>query len=715
MTTVEPRAVGTRVTRLDGPREGHRHRPVRLRVPGRRRRCTLTPVPGHGRPRPDHRDGHDRGARRRPACWPCSPRQRARGWPTPADGRSCGVLQDDRGALPGPVRRRRSSPRARRPPASAAGLVRIEYDAGTPQHRAHAPTTPACTRPTRSTPATRPTPPRATSRPRARRTGHRRRDLHDAARAQQPDGAARHDRAVGRRRAPLLTLLRLHPGRPRRARRPSPKMFGLDAGADPGGRQERRRRLRHARGTPTRTTVLAAMAAQHVRPPGQAGADPPADVRRRRLPHPDHPAGPARRRRRRHGSPPSATTSSSRPDRQGVRRADRRRRRACMYAAAAPPHHAPAGRTRRARRRSGCARPASAPACSPWSRDGRAGRSPAASTRSSCASATTRRSTPRPAARGRQPQPRRVPARPAPSGSAGPAATRRPAPGATASGWSAPASPRRAYPALVRPGDSARHRARRADGRFAVQIGATDIGTGAWTALTQIAADALGVRVGARRDADRRQRPADRRRWRAARSGISSVGAGRRVRARAGVARRATATIPAAGRRGHRRRAGRPPRRRRTAYAHVRVRRPVRRGAGRRRHRRGAAVPRCSACSRSGRVVNPTTARSQLIGGMTMGLSMALHEEGVLDQRFGHCVNHDLASYHISQPRRRRRPSRRIWLDERRRRTLNPMGSKGVGEIGIVGAAAAVANAVTTPPACGCGTCRSRLDKLLRD
>ena len=86
------------------------------------------------------------------------------------------------------------------------------------------------------------------------------------------------------------------------------------------------------------------------------------------------------------------------------------------------------------------------------------------------------------------------------------------------------------------------------------------------------------------------------------------------------------------------------------------------------------------------------TARSQFIGGMTMGLSMALHEESLVDGRFGHVVNHDFAEYHI--------PTNAdvgeidvAWIDEEDPH-LNPMGSKGIGEIGIVGSPAAVANAV---------------------
>jgi len=92
-----------------------------------------------------------------------------------------------------------------------------------------------------------------------------------------------------------------------------------------------------------------------------------------------------------------------------------------------------------------------------------------------------------------------------------------------------------------------------------------------------------------------------------------------------------------------------------------------------------------------GRIINPRMARSQFIGGMTMGLSMALHEHSVMDPRFGHVVNHDLAGYHIAA-NADIGDLDAIWLDESDPHA-NPMGSRGIGEIGIVGAAAAIANA----------------------
>jgi xanthine dehydrogenase YagR molybdenum-binding subunit len=93
-----------------------------------------------------------------------------------------------------------------------------------------------------------------------------------------------------------------------------------------------------------------------------------------------------------------------------------------------------------------------------------------------------------------------------------------------------------------------------------------------------------------------------------------------------------------------------------------------------------------------GRIVNARTARSQFIGGMTMGLSMALHEEAVLDTRVGGWINHDYAQYHIPCCADVEQIEAH-WIDEQDDQ-LNPVGTKGIGEIGIVGAAAAIANAV---------------------
>lgn len=93
-----------------------------------------------------------------------------------------------------------------------------------------------------------------------------------------------------------------------------------------------------------------------------------------------------------------------------------------------------------------------------------------------------------------------------------------------------------------------------------------------------------------------------------------------------------------------------------------------------------------------GRILNQKTARSQFLGGMVMGAGMALMEESVVDERFGHFVNHDLAEYHV--PVHADIAQIEAVMVPQRDDKVNPIGVKGVGEIGIVGIAAAIANAV---------------------
>jgi xanthine dehydrogenase YagR molybdenum-binding subunit len=103
-------------------------------------------------------------------------------------------------------------------------------------------------------------------------------------------------------------------------------------------------------------------------------------------------------------------------------------------------------------------------------------------------------------------------------------------------------------------------------------------------------------------------------------------------------------------------------------------------------------VRRMLAVCASGRILNPKTARSQVIGAMTMGVGAALMEELVVDKRLGFFVNHDLASYEV--PVHADIPHQDVvFLDE-----PDPMSSlmkaKGVAELGICGVAAAIADAV---------------------
>lgn len=94
----------------------------------------------------------------------------------------------------------------------------------------------------------------------------------------------------------------------------------------------------------------------------------------------------------------------------------------------------------------------------------------------------------------------------------------------------------------------------------------------------------------------------------------------------------------------------------------------------------------------AGRILNPKTARSQCIGGMVWGIGMALTEELAYDPRHGQIVNHDLAEYHI--PVNADVPQMDVLLVDERDDWANPLQSKGLGELGICGAAAAVTNAI---------------------
>jgi xanthine dehydrogenase YagR molybdenum-binding subunit len=112
-----------------------------------------------------------------------------------------------------------------------------------------------------------------------------------------------------------------------------------------------------------------------------------------------------------------------------------------------------------------------------------------------------------------------------------------------------------------------------------------------------------------------------------------------------------------------------------------------------------------------GKILNARTARSQFIGGMTMGMGMALHEEGVLDPAGGDWVNHDLADYHV--PAHADVESIEAeWLEEEDEK-VGPLHAKGIGEIGIVGSPAAIVNAVWHATGVRVRDLPVRLDKLL--
>ncbi|MFJ8018384.1 xanthine dehydrogenase family protein molybdopterin-binding subunit [Streptomyces sp. NPDC096339] len=232
----------------------------------------------------------------------------------------------------------------------------------------------------------------------------------------------------------------------------------------------------------------------------------------------------------------------------------------------------------------------------------------------------------------------------------------------------------------------------RTDGRghFTVRIAAADIGTGARTALAQIAADTLGacldrvtVEVG-----DSAYPAAS---WAGRSSGTTSWGTA--------VVRACEALRTEIGRHG-----GRVPADGLEAcadtleeLAHPRTHSQHAFGAQFAEvtvdtATREVRVSRMLGVFDVGRVINPVTARSQLLGGMVMGISMALCEEGIVDPVYGHFHTRDLAGYRVATfadvP-----AVEALWIEGDDFRT-SPMGAKGVGEIGIVGTAAAIANAV---------------------
>jgi xanthine dehydrogenase YagR molybdenum-binding subunit len=262
------------------------------------------------------------------------------------------------------------------------------------------------------------------------------------------------------------------------------------------------------------------------------------------------------------------------------------------------------------------------------------------------------------------------------------------------------------YPTRRRP-SSAIARVDR-EGHYSVLIDATDLGTGAWTVLTQIAADALEVplervhlEIG-----DTLLPPAQiaggsmgTASW-----GTAIIEAAHQLRTRL---QEAHGVIPVEGLEATGESGANPEARRFAMHAFgaqfAEVRVNLDSGEVR--------VPRLLGVFAAGRIMNAKTARSQFLGGMTMGLSMALHEESVMDPHFGDYVNHDFAEYHIAT----NADVGTIdvsWIDEVDP-FVNPMGAKGIGEIGIVGTAAAIANAVYHATGIRIRDLPITLDKLL--
>ena len=268
-----------------------------------------------------------------------------------------------------------------------------------------------------------------------------------------------------------------------------------------------------------------------------------------------------------------------------------------------------------------------------------------------------------------------------------------------------------------------------ADGRLEVSTAASDIGTGTWTILTQIGADAFGLpladvtaRIG---DSTLPASPVEGGSWTAASNGSAVQAACEAVKKTLFKHAKKMANSPLANSdleevefgKGRIFRADDPARglaitevmhasdlteieekgkvspnllqmMKYISYTHSAVFAEVRvdedLGVVR--------VTKIVCAAAAGRILNPKTARSQILGGVVMGIGMALHEEAMTDHRLGKIMNSNLGEYHI--------PAHAdiedievIFVDEHDEK-VSPLGVKGLGEIGIVGTAAAVGNAI---------------------
>ena len=267
-----------------------------------------------------------------------------------------------------------------------------------------------------------------------------------------------------------------------------------------------------------------------------------------------------------------------------------------------------------------------------------------------------------------------------------------------------------------------------ANGHAEVALRASDIGTGTYTIMAQVAADMLGLPIdnisvklgdstlpqcaGRGRIVDRGLGvPCDCDTAREVRKELLKLGKRMKDSPLAGASVDDVALVG----RQDRQQAGREPRgfdRERDAARQCRSHRPARKPTVSRKtstHARNThsavfaevkvdeelgviRVTRVVNAVAAGRILNPKTAHSQMMGGVVWGIGMALHEETLFDHQFGRVMNANIAEYHVPV-NADVHDIEVIFVDEPDE-IINPLGIKGLGEIGIVGVAAAIANAV---------------------
>jgi len=239
-----------------------------------------------------------------------------------------------------------------------------------------------------------------------------------------------------------------------------------------------------------------------------------------------------------------------------------------------------------------------------------------------------------------------------------------------------------------------------ADGVLTVSSATADIGTGTYTIMTQIAAEALGLPISNVRfvlgDSTLPMAPIEGGSWTAASVGSAVKVACDKIHERLLALARGLGGLPTDIMRRYgiasiEEQASTEPSKSHEQYAlysHSAVFAEVRVDE----ELGSVTVPRVVSAIAGGRILNPKTARSQIVGSIVWGIGMALQEESVLDHAVGRFMTHNLADYHL--------PVHAdvhdidvIFVDEHDE-VINPLGAKGLGEIGVVGVGAAIANAI---------------------